>query len=131
MTLAPLVALVAGGCGTDATIRVPGLSAGAGRTLVASGTTGVLVRSGDGGQSWAPVTSAVAGTLDDVGQDGSGHWLSMGIGGICTISNDDALSWGSCAGTPASVFALARDNTNRWVAVGAGVVHQFGLATAM
>ena len=78
-----------------------------GQTWLIAGEQGLLMRSGDGGQSFRRLASPYAGSWFALSAAGDRQWIVAGLRGHAYRSTDDGESWSPLAGAPPASFVSA------------------------
>ena len=91
--------------------------------VVAVGDGGTILRSVDGGQSFAPVASPTSADLRAVVGTPSGRWCAVGLGGVILQSLDDGVTWRvQTSPTTDNLYAATRHiPSDRALIVGANI----------
>ncbi len=78
-----------------------------GSTWMIAGEQGTLLRSLDGGQTFARLNSPYAGSWFALTSGGAGKWYLAGLRGHVHFSEDDGQTWAEIEGGPPSSFVAA------------------------
>jgi hypothetical protein len=101
--------------------------AASGQVVVAGGSSGLLVRAGNLGESptaWVEVSAGgILSEVHGLAHNGGGHWVAVGEGtftGGVLLSSDQAQTWTAATHPPASFLYAVEWNghTEEWMAVG-------------
>jgi photosystem II stability/assembly factor-like uncharacterized protein len=80
-------------------------------------TSGMILFSSDGGQTWDRGVNPLLGNLHGVATDGNGNWVAVGDGGI-VLHTANTAAWAAGSNTSSDLYGVATDGNGQWVAAG-------------